>query len=158
MAVRAALGASRWRVVRQVLTESVVLALFGGCLGVAFALWGANIFSQLGEASLDGRVLAFTLLVSFATGIAFGFFPALQISALDLNNALKESGRGSTSGTHNRVRGGLIVSEVALALTLLIGASLLLESFCISGAHRLGLIPKERSSWTSRCLKQNIPM
>ncbi len=142
MAVRAALGASRWRVVRQVLTESVVLALFGGCLGVAFAFWGAKLFSQLGEASLDGRVLAFTLLVSLTTGIAFGFFPALQISALDLNNALKESGRGSTSGTHNRVRGGLIVSEVALALTLLIGASLLLESFWRLWGTPTGFNPK----------------
>ena len=87
-------------------------------------------------------MLAFTLLVSFATGIAFGFFPALQISALDLNNALKESGRGSTSGTHNRVRGGLIVSEVALALTLLIGAGLLFESFWHLWSTPTGFNPK----------------
>ena len=129
MAVRTALGASRWRVVRLVVTESLVLAVLGGVFGVAFAFWSANIFSTFGEANLDGRVLAFTLLLSLGTGVVFGLVPALQVSAPDLNNTLKEGGRGSTSGTHNRIRGALIVSEVALALTLLVGASLLLKSF-----------------------------
>ena len=99
-------------------------------------------FRSLAEPASTVECWRSRLLVSFATGIAFGFFPALQISALDLNNALKESGRGSTSGTHNRVRGGLIVSEVALALTLLIGAGLLFESFWRLWSTPTGFNPK----------------
>lgn len=137
MAIRAALGASRWRVVRQVLTESALLASLGGLFGVSMAYWGVEALSRLSEATLprvrevglDGPVLAFSLLVSLATGLVFGLVPALQASAPDLNNTLKEAGRSSATGSRNRVRSGLVVAEVALALMLLVGAGLLLRSF-----------------------------
>jgi predicted permease len=136
MVIRAALGASRWRIIRQVLTESSLLALFGGLLGIGLAYWGVEALSrwsgdalpQVEEIALDARVLVFSLLVSVVTGILFGLVPALQVSALSLNHTLKEGGRSSTMDLQGRVRGGLIVAEVALALTLLIGAGLLVRS------------------------------
>lgn len=137
VAVRAALGAARWRIVRGLLTESVLLALAGGGLGLLLAFWGVRALGQWSGASLpsmhgigiDTWVLAFTLGVSVITGLAFGLAPAVQAWRTDVNAALKEEGRGDTGGHRNRLRHLLVVSEVALALVLLIGAGLLIKSF-----------------------------
>ncbi|HEY6399958.1 MAG TPA: ABC transporter permease, partial [Blastocatellia bacterium] len=137
MAVRAAMGASRWRVIRQMLMESSLLGLLGGALGVGLAFWGVQALSnwsggdlpRANEVVIDGRALAFSLLVSVGAGLLFGLVPALQVSASNLNETLKEGGRGSVTRSGNRMRGGLIVAEVALALVLLAGAGLLVRSF-----------------------------
>jgi len=137
MAVRAALGAGRLRIVRQLLTESVLLSLAGGGLGLLVAYWGVRALEQWGGASLpamqgigiDAWVLAFTLGVSVLTGLAFGLVPAVQAWRTDVNAALKEEGRGDSGGHRKWLRQFLVVSEVALALVLLIGAGLLLKSF-----------------------------
>ncbi len=137
MAVRAALGAGRWRVARQLLTESVLLSLAGGGLGLLLAFWGVQAMGQWSNTSLpamhgigmDAWVLAFTLGVSVLTGLAFGLAPAVQAWRTDVNDALKAESRGDTGGHRNRFRQFLVVSEVALALVLLIGAGLLIKSF-----------------------------
>lgn len=136
MAVRAALGAARWRIVRGLLTESVLLSLAGGGLGLLLAFWGVQAIGQWGGASLpsvrgigiDAWVLAFTFGVSVITGLAFGLAPAVQAWRTDVNAAIKE-GRGDTGGYRNQFRHLLVVSEVAMALVLLIGAGLLIKSF-----------------------------
>jgi len=139
LALRTALGASRGRIVRQLLTESAMLGLAGGAAGILFAYAGVRSllalvpdrYPLLSEASIDGRVLGFTLLVSLATGIIFGLAPALASSrSRALNEALKEGGRGSgESISRARLRSTLVVAEVALALVLLIGAGLMIRSF-----------------------------
>jgi len=137
MAVRAALGAGRLRVARQLLTESVLLSLAGGGLGLMLAFWGVRALGQWSGASLpsmhgisiDAWVLAFTLGVSVTTGLAFGLVPAVQAWRTDVNAALKEEGRSETGGHRKWLRHLLVVSEVALALVLLIGAGLLIKSF-----------------------------
>jgi predicted permease len=138
MAIRTALGASRLRVMRQLLTESMLLAFTGGAIGLLLALWGVALmmnllpadFPRLSEINLDWRVLGFTLIASVLTGILFGLVPALQISKGDVQEALKESGRGaSSSRRHNRLRKLLIVGEVALSVVLLAGAGLMFRSF-----------------------------
>jgi putative ABC transport system permease protein len=137
MAVRAALGAGRLRIARQLLTESVLLSLAGGGLGLLVAFWGVRALGQWSGASLpamhgigiDAWVLAFTLGVSVVTGLAFGLAPAVQAWRIDVNAALKEEGRGDTGGHRKWLRHFLVVSEVALALVLLIGAGLLIKSF-----------------------------
>ena len=138
IALRSALGANPARLVRQLLTESVLTALAGGVLGLLLAAWSVSLLKQLGPATLprlreinvDWRVLAFTLLVSIATGIIFGLAPALGSMRSDLNSILRSTGRGATGGpARARFRNALVVSEMAACVVLLTGAGLLIRSF-----------------------------
>ncbi|HXM13473.1 MAG TPA: ABC transporter permease [Terriglobales bacterium] len=136
VAIRSALGADRARIVQYVLTESVLLALCGGMVGILLAFWstkfivtiGTKVIPQLVGVSLDGRVLAFTAGLSLATGLLFGLVPALRLSGFTLSDALKEGAR-SSGAAHDTFRKVLAVSEIALSLVLLAGAGLLLRSF-----------------------------
>ncbi len=138
IAIRSALGASRLRIMRQLLIESLLLSVVGGVLGLVLATWGVDLLVAIGPAniprlqqvSLDGKVLAFTLVLSSVVGLAFGMVPAMHASKPDLNDALKDASRGSTENIRrNRARSALVVAEVALSLVLLIGAGLLIKSF-----------------------------
>ena len=138
MAIRGALGASRARVVRLLLTESVVLAVLGGAVGLILASWSLDLLvslkpanlPRLAEIGINRTVFVFTLAISVVTGIVFGLVPAFQASKPDLNEGLKDSGRGATGGPgRHRVRTLLVVSEVALSLVLLVGAGLMMRSF-----------------------------
>ncbi len=136
--IRLALGASRWQVVRQLLTENFLLAIAGGIVGCLLAWWGLELLIATSSAQvprlqtvrLDAWALGFTLLVSLLTSLLCGLAPAWQTTRPDLNQALKEDGKAATAGVaRNRLRSALVVAEVALSLTLLIGAGLMLNSF-----------------------------
>jgi predicted permease len=138
MALRAAIGAARSRLIRQMLTESVVLAAIGGALGLALAAWGVRALVALAPAQLprvnnatvDLPVIVFTIACSFLTGLVFGIAPALRTSQTDFSEALKEGAHAASSGLrHSRLRGAFVIAEVALAFVLLTGAGLLLRSF-----------------------------
>jgi putative ABC transport system permease protein len=150
-AVRAALGAGRWRLVRQLLVESLILAIGGALLGVLIA-WGGlkslvaampqNIIPAEAVIRLNGPVLAFTLGVAALTALIFGLVPALQAARRDLNDPLRDSGKGVSGGfRHGRLRDAVVVLEVALSLTLLVAAGLLMRSFVALREVHLGLQP-----------------
>jgi putative ABC transport system permease protein len=138
IAIRTALGAGRWRIIRQLLTESVLLSLAGGTLGLLLAKWGMDALltmvpqdlPRLNEISLDTRVLAFSAVITLLTGLVFGLIPAWQASKPNLNETRKDGGRGSTDGRRRQLIGNaLVVLEVASALVLLVGAGLMVKSF-----------------------------
>jgi putative ABC transport system permease protein len=154
IAVRATLGAGRRRILRQLLTESALMALIGGALGIAVAYGGIHLLleglpraghGQIPHSEwigIDGTVLAFTLLVSLFTGIVFGLAPAIQISRSELFDSLKEGSRGSTGGRRSHfIQSSLVVSEVALSLMLLVGAGVLIRSFFLIMSDSLGFDP-----------------
>ena len=138
LAIRVALGAGRWRLLRQILTESVLLALAGAAIGIFLSVWGLELLKQIGartiprltEVNVDLAVLIVTTVVTIGTGILFGLIPAFASAKPELTEALKEGGRSSTTGARrNQVRNSLVIAEVALALVLLVGAGLLLKSY-----------------------------
>ncbi len=138
LSIRAAMGAGRLRLVRQLLTESTVLSLLGGLAGLMVAYWGRNVLWSFRppfllegsiDLSFDARVLGFTLVISLLTGLVFGIIPAIKASGTDINEILKTGGRGGALGwTHNRLRGLLVILEIALALMALVGSGLFLRS------------------------------
>jgi putative ABC transport system permease protein len=151
MAIRSALGASRLRILRLLLTESLVLSLVGGVVGLLLAVWGTNALMalapdnipRLNEVGVDARVFGFALAVSLVTGIVFGLVPALHAAKPDLNEGLKEGLRGSMESTlGKRTRSVLVAVEVALSLMLLIGAGLLIKSFLRLQQMNLGFNPE----------------
>ena len=157
MAIRAALGASRLRVLRQLLTESILLSIAGGSFGLLLALWGTTLLVSIigddlprsADIGIDGRVLGFTLLVSLLTGVVFGLVPALHSSKTDLTESLKEGGRGSTEGSRrNTMRGALVIIEVAIAVVLLAGAGLLIQSLLRLQHVNPGFNPKNVLSFS----------
>jgi len=163
IALRVSLGAGRKRIFRQLLTESALLSLIGAAVGILFAYGGIHILRDAvisGQGAriphpewiaIDATVLGFTILVAVATGILFGFAPAIQISRSALFESLKEGSRGSTAGRHSQfARSVLVVSEVAFSLMLLVGAGLLVRSFALMLAEPLGFDPS--NVWTAQMI------
>jgi len=166
MAIRAALGAGRLRVIRQLLTESLLLSLLGGTLGLLVAWWGINLLlaaspleiSRLKDVGLNLNVLGFTAAVSVLTGVIFGLVPALQASRADLQDGLREGGRNAGGGAaRNRVRALLVAVEVALSLVLLVGAGLLGKSFLLLSEVRPGFEPEHVLSTDLSLAKAKYP-
>ncbi|MEK6410274.1 MAG: ABC transporter permease [Acidobacteriota bacterium] len=152
IAIRTALGASRLRIIRQLLTESVMLAITGGATGLLLAWWGIDLltrllpkdFPRLQDINLDLTVLGSTIVVSLITGIVFGFAPAWQVSRTDVNETLKDNSRGAIGGgAGNRLRNLFVVAEVALSLVLLVGAGLLFRSFLQLQSVNTGFNPAQ---------------
>jgi putative ABC transport system permease protein len=150
IAVRAALGASRWRLIRQLLTESTLVALAGGAGGLVLALWivpalialaPEGTLPRVEQIGIDGWVLVFTFAISLITGLGFGILPACQATRTRLQESLGQSGR-SLTGRHERLRGALVISEIALALVLLTGAGLMLKSLLRLRAGETGFQPE----------------
>jgi predicted permease len=149
IAVRAALGAGRTRLLRELLAEAAVLGVAGGALGLALALWGLQLFltwipdsvPRLDEITIDGPVLAFAFAVSLGTAVLFGLLPALHGSRADLQETLKAAG-GRGGGTRQRLRSALVIAEIAIALVLLVGAGLLLRSFGNLLGENVGFDPR----------------
>ncbi len=137
IAVRTALGASRLRIVRQLLTESLLLSIVSGAVGLALSIWLTRLLVSISppnsprfeEIGMDFRVFGFAFAVTFITGVVFGLVPAIQTSKIDLNETLKESGRSGSQARRNRIGSALMVSEIALSFMLLVGAGLLIKSF-----------------------------
>ena len=165
IAVRTALGASRLRIVRQLLIESIILAIGGGVIGLLLAFWAvswivslsADTIPRVHEISIDPRVAGFTLLVSVVTGVLFGLAPAIQVSRPDLTDALKESGRGTAGHRRNRLRSTLVVSEVALSLVLLVGAGLMIRSFAKLNQVDPGFQPAQVLTLGATLLRAKYP-
>ncbi len=155
IAIRTALGAGKWRLVRQMLTESVVLSLCGAALGLLMAFAGTRVLAHLSAFSvplladvhIDGASLGFTLAIAIVTGLLFGAFPALQVPSGKLHDVLKDSTRGSSQGRgHAWVRSSLVVSEIGLACVLLVGAGLLIRSFLRVMDMDLGFHPERAAA------------
>jgi predicted permease len=155
VAVRSALGASRRRIAAQMLTENLVIALFGGVVGVAVASLGVPLLRRIAPANLprlddigvDGRALAFGLGASLVTALVFGLLPALQGSRIDLSNALREEGRGASASRRARfVQRSLVIVQIAFAMVLLTGATLLFRSFVSLANRPLGFVTQEVAS------------
>src|SRR6266480_301772 len=166
MAIRVALGAGPLRLLKQVLTESVLLALIGGVAGVLLALWGVELLKVIGaqtvprlrEVNVDVGVLGVTLAIAVGTGIIFGLAPGLASGRSELTEALKEGGRSSTAGTRrNRLRNGLVIAEVALALVLLSGAGLLMKSFVRLQSVDPGFNPRNALTFEISLPKMQYP-
>ncbi len=160
IALRLALGAGRSRLTRQFLTESVLLAVIGGAVGLLLSIAGLRVLktfipdtiSQAQAISIDAKVLVFTGLVALVTGIIFGLAPAMQVSHLDINDTLKEGGRDAAGGTRgNRIRALLVIGEIAVSFVLLMGAGLLINSFM----HLRNLHPGFRAN---HLLTMKIPL
>jgi len=149
MAIRASMGASRWRVTRQLLTESLLLSTLGGLVGLLLAFWCTGLIKantalnipRLNETRLDVKALGFTFLIALGAGLIFGLAPAWQASKLALNETLKEGGLSGGGGKRQRLRGALVIAEVALALTLLVGAGLMIRSLMRLQNVPLGFAP-----------------
>jgi putative ABC transport system permease protein len=165
IAIRTALGAGRSRIIRQLLTESILLAVAGGGAGLLVAVWGVNSLVSLStdtiprvrEIGIDGKVAFFTILISLVTGVVFGLAPALQVSKPDLVDALKESSRTTPGARRNTLRSALVVTEVALSLVLLIGAGLMIRSFAKLNSVHPGFDPENVATMGVTLLRANYP-